>query len=85
MMIKKQILLCTGLALTSGFFSAVIAGQITVMVHSQKCQNQSWGFKQMCQTLISPGASWQGGTAGLWTGTILGAFVGGLITRKSSY
>jgi hypothetical protein len=33
---------------------------------------------------VTPGASWQGSTAGLWTGTILGAFVGGLITRKSS-
>jgi hypothetical protein len=38
----------------------------------------------MCSALVTPGASWQGSTAGLWTGTILGAFVGGLITRKSS-
>ncbi|MBO1058075.1 MAG: hypothetical protein HEQ27_16800 [Dolichospermum sp. JUN01] len=83
-MIKKRILICTFLALSSGFFTALIAGQITVMQHSQKCQNQAWGFKQMCNALVTPGASWQGSTAGLWTGTILGAFVGGLITRKSS-
>jgi hypothetical protein len=83
-MIKKRILICTFLALSSGFFTALIAGQITVMQHSQKCQNQTWGFKQMCNALVTPGASWQGSTAGLWTGTILGAFMGGLITRKSS-
>ncbi|MDP5016224.1 hypothetical protein FJR11_10945 [Anabaena sp. UHCC 0187] len=83
-MIKKRILICTFLALSSGFFTALIGGQITVMLHSQKCQNQAWGFKQMCSALVTPGASWQGTSAGLWTGTILGAFAGGLITRKSS-
>jgi hypothetical protein len=82
-MIKKHILICTFLALSGGFFGGSIAGQITVMLHSQKCQNQSWGFKQMCNALVTPGASWQGSTTGLWTGTILGAFAGGLITRKS--
>ena len=83
-MIKKRILICTFLALSSGFFTALIAGQISVILHSQKCQNQTWGFKEMCNALVTPGASWQGVSAGLWTGTILGAFVGGLITRKSS-
>jgi hypothetical protein len=84
-MIQKRILICTFLALSSGFFSGLIGGQITVMLHSQKCQNQSWGFKQMCNALVTPGASLQGSAAGMWTGTILGAFVGGLITRESSY
>ncbi|MTJ08242.1 MULTISPECIES: hypothetical protein [unclassified Anabaena] len=84
-MIKKRILICTFLALSSGFFGSLIAGQITVILHSQKCQNQAWGLKEMCSFLVTPGASWQGSTTGLWTGTILGAFVGGLITRKSSH
>ena len=43
------------------------------------------GIKQMCNALVTPGASLQGSAAGMWTGTILGAFVGGLITRESSY
>ncbi|MBD2666587.1 hypothetical protein [Richelia sinica] len=81
----KRILICTFLALTSGLGGAVMGGQITVLLHSQKCQNQSWGFKEMCHALITPGATWQGSTGGIWTGTVLGAFVGGLVTKKSSH
>ncbi|MBH8566522.1 hypothetical protein I8748_30955 [Nostoc sp. CENA67] len=84
-MTKNRVLICTFLALSSGFFSAYIGGQITLMMHSQKCQNQPWGFKQACNTLITPGAMWQGSTTGLWTGTILGAFVGGSVTRRYRY
>ncbi|MEA5507170.1 hypothetical protein VB735_29560 [Halotia wernerae UHCC 0503] len=84
-MAKNRVLICTFLALSSGFFGGYIGGQITLMLHSQKCQNQSWGFKQMCNAWVMPGATWQGSTTGLWTGTILGAFFGGLITRQDRY
>ncbi|MEH2316257.1 hypothetical protein [Nostoc sp.] len=81
-MTKNRILICTFLALSSGFFAAYTSGQITIMLHSQKCQNQPWGLNQMCNAWMTPGAIWQGSTTGLWTGTILGAFVGGLVTRQ---
>ena len=84
-MTKNRVLICTFLALSSGFFSAYIGGQITLMMHSQHCQNQPWGFKQACNALVTPGAMWQGSTTGLWTGTILGAFIGGLVTRQYRY
>ncbi|MFB2768491.1 hypothetical protein ACE1AT_04255 [Pelatocladus sp. BLCC-F211] len=80
-MAKNRILICTFFALLSGFLSGYIGGQISLSLHSQKCQNQAWGFKQACSAWITPGAIWQGSTTGLWTGTILGAFVGGLVTR----
>ncbi len=38
--------------------------------------------KSFCQLQETPGAMWQGSTTGLWTGAILGAFIGGLATRK---
>ncbi|BAZ31717.1 hypothetical protein NIES4074_41900 [Cylindrospermum sp. NIES-4074] len=79
---NKRILICTLLALSCGFFGGYISGQISLMLHSQKCQNQPWGFKQMCNAWETPGAMWQGSTAGIWTGTILGAFVGGLATHQ---
>ncbi|MBW4614528.1 MAG: hypothetical protein KME21_14890 [Desmonostoc vinosum HA7617-LM4] len=82
---KKQILICTFSALSSGFFGAYISSQITLMLHSQRCQNQPWGLKQMCNAWVTPGAMWQGSTTGLWTGTILGAFVGGLVIRQDRY
>lgn len=79
---KKRILICTFLALLSGFFGGYAGGQMTLSLHTQKCQNQTWGWKQMCNAWVTPGAMWQGSTNGLWTGTILGAFVGGLVTRQ---
>ncbi|MCC5639870.1 hypothetical protein LC593_29405 [Nostoc sp. CHAB 5844] len=81
-MTKNKILTCTFIALASGFFGSYINGQITLMLHSQKCQNQPWGFKEICNTWVAPGAMFQGSTRGLWTGTILGAFIGGIITRQ---
>ncbi|MCM0590096.1 MAG: hypothetical protein HEQ35_13985 [Gloeotrichia echinulata IR180] len=84
-MTKKPVLICTFIALSTGFFSSYIGGQITLMQHSQKCQNQPWGLKQMCNTWVAPGAMWQGSTTGLWTGTVLGAFVGGLVTKKMGF
>ncbi|MBD2452222.1 hypothetical protein H6G76_35015 [Nostoc sp. FACHB-152] len=81
-MTNNKILICTLLALSSGFFGSYIGGQITLMLHSQKCQNQPWGLNQMCHAWVAPGAMWQGSTRGLLTGTVLGAFVGGIITRQ---
>ncbi len=83
-MAKNRVLICTFLALTSGFFSGYLGGQISFNLHYQKCQNQAWGAKEMCSAWETPGAMWQGsrmGITGLWTGTILGGFVGGLITQ----
>ncbi|NDJ20886.1 hypothetical protein GS682_04345 [Nostoc sp. B(2019)] len=82
-MTKNRVLICTLLALSSGFFGGYIGGQTTLMLHNQKCQNQPWGFKQMCNAWVTPGAMWQGSTTGIWTGTILGAFVGGSMTRQT--
>ena len=84
-MTKNRVLICTFLALTSGFFGGYISGQITLILHSQKCQNQAWVFQQMCNAWVTPGAMWQGSTTGLWTGTVLGAFAGGLVTRHSRH
>ncbi|MBD2138330.1 hypothetical protein H6F32_12170 [Anabaena sp. FACHB-1237] len=84
-MMKNPILLCTFLALSSGFFGGLITAQVMVTLASQKCQkspNTIWGFTQICHTWIAPAAILQGSTAGIWTGTVLGAFVGGLMVRK---
>ncbi|MBW4555393.1 MAG: hypothetical protein KME59_05540 [Trichormus sp. ATA11-4-KO1] len=81
-MTKNRILICTFLALTSGLFGGYIGGQMTSMLHNQKCQNQPWGLKVMCNVWVTPGATWQGSTTGIWMGTILGAFVGGSVTRQ---
>jgi hypothetical protein len=80
----KQILICTFTALLSGFSSAYISGQITISLHTQKCQKQHWALKPICSTWVTPNAIWQGSTTGLWTGTVLGAFVGGLVTRQQN-
>lgn len=84
-MTKNPILICTISALTSGFLGGYIGGQMTLMLHSQRCQNQPWGFQQMCQIVITPGAVWKGSTTGVWTGIVLGAFVGGLVVRQNRY
>jgi hypothetical protein len=80
-MIKNRALICTFSALTSGCFAGYIGWQIAFNLHSQKCQSQIWGVKQLCSTAIVPSTIWQGGTTGVWTGTILGAFFGALVTR----
>jgi len=82
-MTKNKVVICTFLALTSGLVGGYISGQITSIIHSQKCQNQGWVLKEVCNALVTPGAIWQGSTTGLWTGTVLGAFAGGLVTRQS--
>ncbi|WP_096608344.1 hypothetical protein [Calothrix sp. NIES-2100] len=83
-MIKNRTLICSFVAISSGIFGGYISGQITLMMHSQKCQNQPWALNQLCNTWVAPGAIWQGSTTGLWMGTILGAFVAGLATRQNS-
>ncbi|ABA21753.1 conserved hypothetical protein [Trichormus variabilis ATCC 29413] len=82
-MVKNKILICTALALSSGFLGGNIGSQITLMLHSQRCQNQNWGIKELCNVWITPGATWQGATTGVWTGAILGAFAGGLVIRQN--
>jgi hypothetical protein len=84
-MTKKRILICTFVALSSGFFGGLMGVQMTLMLHSQKCENQAWGLQQMCSTWVTPGSIWQGSIAGVWTGTILGAFVSGSIIHKSNH
>lgn len=81
---RKRLLICTFLALASGFFGGYIGGQFSLQAHSQNCQNQRWDlFKAGCKIAIAPGAMWQGSTTGVWTGSILGCFFAGLLTRDS--
>jgi hypothetical protein len=82
---KNRVLICTFLALSSGFFGGYIGSQMTLMLHSQRCQNQPWAMKELCNIWITPGATWQGSTTGIWVGTILGAFAGGLVIRENRY
>ncbi|MEM9925882.1 MAG: hypothetical protein AAF915_19385 [Cyanobacteria bacterium P01_D01_bin.50] len=80
---QKRLLICTFLALASGFFGGYVGGQISLQAHSENCENQRWGlFRRGCKVVIAPGAMWQGSTTGIWTSSILGAFFGGLLTRK---
>jgi hypothetical protein len=79
---QRQVLTCTLLALSSGFFGGYLGGQITSVIHREKCQNQPEIMKYACSVWVTPGAMWQGSTTGLWMGTILGAFAGGLLIRK---
>lgn len=82
---KNRVLTCTVIAIASGLFAGYVGGQMSLNLRTQKCQNQGWGFKELCSAAVIPTAMWQGGTTGLWTGTILGAFVGGLVTRKNGH
>ncbi len=79
---KQRTLICSSIAIASGIFAGFTGWQITMHLRSQHCQNQILGVKELCNVAVIPGAMWQGSTAGLWTGTILGAFVGGLVTRS---
>ncbi|MDJ0737216.1 MAG: hypothetical protein QNJ47_24650 [Nostocaceae cyanobacterium] len=81
-MSKNRVLICSFLAILSGFAGGYVGGQINSYFHSQKCENKQWGAKQMCQIVVTPGAMWQGSISGIWTGTILGAFFGGLVSRQ---
>jgi uncharacterized protein YneF (UPF0154 family) len=83
----KRTLICTFVALASGLFGGYVGGQLNMAAHHQQCQAREQGlsipgFPAICQAWVTPGAIWQGSTSGLWVGTILGAFIAGLATRK---
>ena len=86
---KKRVLICTFIALVSGLFGGVMGGQISMAVVSYQCNikaKQTFpipGVNTICQALVTPRSLWEGSTTGLWTGTILGAFAGGLATHKT--
>ncbi len=80
---KKRILICTFVALASGFFGSYLGGQISWLARTAQCQNQPEGLDRLCRAWQTPGALWKGSVAGAWTGTILGVFVAGLATRDA--
>ncbi len=80
---EKRILICTFVALTSGFFGSYFGGQISWLARTAQCQNQPEGLDRLCRAWQTPGALWKGSVAGAWTGTILGVFVAGLATRDA--
>lgn len=83
---KKRVLTCSFIALTTGFFVSYLGGQINLAVRSYQCQqNNFWGLPVVCKLVMTPGAVLQGTTTGLWVGTILGAFAGGVLTRKGNW
>ena len=81
---QKRVRICTFVALASGLISSYVGGQMSMKAHIYKCQTQPWGLKTVCNAWVVPGAIWQGSTTGLWVGWILGAFVSGLATHKTS-
>lgn len=83
---RKRILICTFIAITSSLFGAVLGVQINLAAQNYRCERQVkvipiWGVKALCQWEV-PGAVMGGGMTGLWVGMVLGAFVGGLTTRR---
>lgn len=81
---EKRVLICTFVALASGFFGSYLGGQISWLARTEQCRNQPEGLDHLCRAWQTPGALWKGSTAGAWTGTILGAFMAGAATRKPS-
>ncbi|MBD2040742.1 hypothetical protein [Microcoleus sp. FACHB-672] len=79
---KKRTLICSLVAIASGLFGAYLGGQISVVDRTNQCQTLPQGFKSVCALLVTPEAAMRGSTTGLWVGTIVGAFVGGLATHK---
>lgn len=79
---KKRTLICTFLALGLGLFGGYLGGQISLDTKKEQCQ--TWiKVRQMegvCHLFAVPIAV-DKAIAGWWTGTILGAFTGGLMTR----
>lgn len=79
---QQRTFICTTIALATAISSAFIGGQLSMRLHGEKCLTQGWGWQQLCSITTNPVAMWQGGTTGLWTGAIFGAFIGGVITRR---
>ncbi|MCT7986071.1 hypothetical protein NG796_22600 [Laspinema sp. A4] len=78
---KKRMLICTGVALLSGALGSFWGGQMRWLAHAQQCNTSDYVWlNTLCRVQHSP-AMFKGGTAGLWTGTILGAFLAGIATR----
>lgn len=78
----KRTLICTAIALFSGALSSYFGGQISWLAHTHQCGDRPEGLlNAFCRVRQTPGAIWKGSSAGLWTGTILGAFLAGLVTR----
>ncbi len=78
---KKRVLICSIGAIASGLVGGYLGAQISIAKSAHQCQAGPWGFQKVCSTLLIPGALFQGSTAGVWTGTVLGAFVFGSATR----
>ncbi len=81
--LQERVLICTFIALASGLFGSYLGGQLSVVARTDECKTHQWGLNTICTAFITPVAAWQGSTTGLWVGTILGAFIGGLATRNS--
>ncbi|MGL5193537.1 MAG: hypothetical protein ACRC8Y_08015, partial [Chroococcales cyanobacterium] len=78
---KKRMLVCTAVALLSGALGSFWGGQMRWLAHAQQCKTSDYAWlNTWCRVQHSP-AMFKGGTAGLWTGTILGAFLAGIATR----
>lgn len=81
-MSRQRTLICTSIALIAGLSSAYIGGQLSMHLHGEKCKTKGWGWEQLCSVTTTPVAMWQGSSTGMWTGTVLGAFVGGIVSRR---
>lgn len=85
---EKRVQICTFVALASGLFGAYVGGQMNVIARTQQCQDliklKLPGKERLCRIGVTPLALWQGSTSGLWVGVVLGAFVGGVVTREQS-
>ncbi len=75
-------LICSFVAVVSGLSGSYLGGQVSMASRTGQCQGVPWGLQSICRVLVMPDALWRGSTAGLWVGSILGAFAGGLATRK---
>lgn len=83
MTMPNRTLACTFSALTCGILGFWFGGQINLALQQRSCDTQPWGVRAACRMVVTPRAIWQGSTAGLWTGTILGAFLAASLTRPS--
>ena len=83
---RKRTIVCSFCAVACGLFGSFLGWQIASSLPAQRCQNHRWELsKMMCRIQTSPESmhqGLQGGTSGVWTGTILGAFFAGLATRQ---
>jgi hypothetical protein len=82
--VKHRVWICTAIALVSGLFGAYVGGQMTWLARTQTCGDRPEALGALCRAWMTPGSVWEGSIAGLWTGTISGAFFAGLATRRRS-